>query len=258
LNKALRQLQGQLNGIQRGTAAWDAHIAKIRLLKSELAKVNATMATQQSKWTIFNNWLNNASTAIMGIAAAVTGLVMAGRKAVNAYAEMEEQMANTRKYTRMTEADVLELNEAFKNMDTRLAREQLNLLAQEGGRLGYNTIQSVKEYVEAASIINVALVDLGEGATQTIAKLSTIFGMEEMYGVKEAMLKIGSTVNHLSQNCTALSGELRPTFGRYRCNRQNDHPRNPCFWCHTRRSWSEGRNVGNCSATCHHEAFPIA
>lgn len=48
-----------------------------------------------------------------------------------------------------------------------------------------------------------ALVDLGEGATQTIAKLSNIFGMEQMYGVRDAMLKIGSTVNHLSQNCTA-------------------------------------------------------
>lgn len=203
LNKALRQLQQQLNGIQRGTAAWDAQVAKIKAVKAELQRVNATLATQKSMWSRFNNWLNNCQTAIMGVAAAVTGLVMAGRKAVNAYAEMEESLANTQKYTRMTRAEVDELNDAFKGMDTRLAREQLNLLAQEGGRLGYNTVASVKEYVEAASIINVALVDLGEGATQTIAKLSNIFGMEQMYGVRDAMLKIGSTVNHLSQNCTA-------------------------------------------------------
>nr|DAP03657.1 MAG TPA: tail tape measure protein [Caudoviricetes sp.] len=203
LNKALRTLQSQLNGIQRGTAAWDAQIAKIKLLKAEIAKVNAQLAVGQTRWQRFNNWLNNCQTAIMGVVAAITGLVMAGRKAVNTYAEMEETLANTQKYTRMTAAEVLELNEAFKGMDTRLAREQLNLLAQEGGRLGYNTVQSVKEYVEAASIINVALVDLGEGATQTIAKLSNIFGMEQMFGVKDAMLKMGSTVNHLSQNCTA-------------------------------------------------------
>ena len=203
LNKALRTLQSQLNGIQRGTAAWDAQIAKIKLLKAEIAKVNAQLAVGQTRWQRFNNWLNNCQTAFMGVVAAITGLVMAGRKAVNTYAEMEETLANTQKYTRMTAAEVLELNEAFKGMDTRLAREQLNLLAQEGGRLGYNTVQSVKEYVEAASIINVALVDLGEGATQTIAKLSNIFGMEQMFGVKDAMLKIGSTVNHLSQNCTA-------------------------------------------------------
>lgn len=203
LNKALKLLQQQLNGIQRGTAAWDAQVAKIQRVKAELQKVNATLATQKSLWTRMNTWLNNAQTAIMAFAAAVTGLVMAGRKAVQSYADMEEQMANTIKYTRMTAAEVEELNEIFKGMDTRLAREQLNLLAQEGGRLGYNTVASVKEYVEAASIINVALVDLGEGATQTIAKLSNIFGMEQMYGVRDAMLKIGSTVNHLSQNCTA-------------------------------------------------------
>ena len=203
LNKALKLLQQQLNGIQRGTAAWEAHVAKIQRVKAELQKVNATLATQKSLWSRMNTWLNNAQTAIMAFAAAVTGLVMAGRKAVQSYADMEEQMANTIKYTRMTAAEVEELNEIFKGMDTRLAREQLNLLAQEGGRLGYNTVASVKEYVEAASIINVALVDLGEGATQTIAKLSNIFGMEQMYGVREAMLKIGSTVNHLSQNCTA-------------------------------------------------------
>lgn len=203
LNKALKLLQQQLNGIQRGTAAWDAQVAKIRAVKAELQRVNATLATQKSLWSRMNTWLNNAQTAIMAFAAAITGLVMAGRKAVQSYADMEEQMANTIKYTRMTAAEVEELNEIFKGMDTRLAREQLNLLAQEGGRLGYNTVASVKEYVEAASIINVALVDLGEGATQTIAKLSNIFGMEQMYGVRDAMLKIGSTVNHLSQNCTA-------------------------------------------------------
>lgn len=203
LNKALRTLQSQLNGIQRGTPAWDAQITKIKALKAEIAKVNAQLSVGQTRWQRFNNWLNNCQTAILGVVAAVTGLVMAGRKAVNAYADMEEQMANTIKYTRMTAAEVEELNEIFKGMDTRLAREQLNLLAQEGGRLGYNTVQSVKEYVEAASIINVALVDLGAGATQTIAKLSNIFGMEQMYGVRDAMLKVGSTVNHLSQNCTA-------------------------------------------------------
>lgn len=203
LNKALKLLQQQLNGIQRGTAAWDAQIAKIRAVKAELQKVNATLATQKSLWSRMNTWFNNAQTAIMAVVAAVTGLIMAGRKAVQSYADMEETMANTVKYTRMTAAEVEELNEIFKGMDTRLAREQLNLLAQEGGRLGYNTVASVKEYVEAASIINVALVDLGEGATQTIAKLSNIFGMEQMYGVRDAMLKIGSTVNHLSQNCTA-------------------------------------------------------
>ena len=203
LNKALKTLQSELSGIQRGTAAWDAHVAKIKAVKAELQKVNSTLATQQSRWDRMNMWLNNAQTFIMGLAAAITGLVMAGRKAVNAFAQMEEQLANTRKYTGLTVEKVLELNKAFDKMDTRTPREKLNELAQEAGRLGKNTLESVQGYVEAADIINVALVDLGEGATQTIAKLTNIFGVEEMLGTKDAMLAVGSTVNVLSQNCTA-------------------------------------------------------
>lgn len=203
LNRALKQLQNQLKGMERGTAAWDAHVAKIKALKTELQKVNATMATQQSGWQRMNRWLNDCQTSIMGIVAAVTGIVMAGRKAVNAYAEMDEQLANTRKYTGMATENVNKLNEAFVNMDTRTPRAKLNELAQEAGRLGKNTLESVQGYVEAADIINIALVDLGEGATQTIAKLTNIFGVEQMLGTRDAMLAVGSTVNVLSQNCTA-------------------------------------------------------
>ena len=203
LNKTLKTLQQQLNGIQRGNAAWDAHVAKIKAVKAELQRINATLTTQKSLWDRFNIWLNNCQTAILGFAAAITGLVMAGRKAVNAFAEMDEALANTRKYTGLSADKVNELNEVFKKMDTRTPREELNALAQEAGRLGKNTLEDVQGYVEAADIINVALVDLGSGATQTIAKLTNIFGVEKMLGTKDAMLAVGSTVNVLSQNCTA-------------------------------------------------------
>ena len=203
LNRALRDLTKQLNGIERGSKAWDEQVAKIRLVRGELQRVNTTLATQQGSWGKLNTWINNCQTALFGAAASITGMVMAARNAVSAYADMEEALANTQKYTRMTRTEVEELNAIFKQMDTRLSVEQLHALAQEAGRLGYNTVDSVKQYVDAAAQINVALVDLGEGATQTIAKLTNIFGVEQLYGVREAMLKVGSTVNHLSQNCTA-------------------------------------------------------
>lgn len=208
LQRTLRTLNAQLNSIERGSAAWNEHINKIRRVKEELASVNRQLSVQQSRWEKLNNWLNNTQTALMGIAAAFAGLVMAGRKAVNTYAEMEEQLAGTRKYTGLSEESVLKLNEAFQNMDTRTSRQQLNELAQEAGRLGKNTLESVQGYVEAADIIHVALDDLGEGATQTIAKLTNIFGVDKMLGTKEAMLAVGSTVNELSQNCTASSSYL--------------------------------------------------
>lgn len=203
LQKTLTALTRQLEYVQRGSAAWDEHMEKIRRVKAEIAAVNAQMRTTENFWTRFNRTLNDWQMSIMGAIAALSGFVYAGRSAVKAFADMDEQLANTRKYTGMTEEKVSELNDAFRSMNTRTAREELNELAQEAGRLGKNTIESVKGYVEAADIIKVALVDLGDGATQTIAKLTTIFGVEKQLGTRDAMLAVGSAVNVLSQNCTA-------------------------------------------------------
>ena len=203
LQKALGTLTKQLNYIERGSVAWDKQTEKIRLLKDEIARVNAEMARSTSLIDRFNNAFQRWQTIGAGVIGAVTGLTLAGRKAVNNFAEMDEQLANTRKYTGMTVEQVQELNEAFKKMSTRTARDQLNLLAQEAGRLGKTSMEDVQGYVEAADIINVALVDLGQGATQVIAKLSNIFGVEEALGTRDAMLAVGSAVNVLSQNCTA-------------------------------------------------------
>ncbi len=203
LNKSLQTLNRQLQYMERGSEAWNKHVAKIKAVKAELAKVNVELRVSESTFQRINRIMNEWGTTIMGAAAALTGLVMAGRSAVSAYAEMDEELANTSKYTGMSRQKVDELNESFKKMDTRTSREQLNELAQEAGRLGKNTLEDVQGYVEAADIINVALVDLGAGATQTIAKLSNIFGVEKVLGTKDAMLSVGSAVNVLSQNCTA-------------------------------------------------------
>jgi len=203
LNRTLQTLNRQLQYMERGSEAWDMHVAKIRMVKAELLKVNTELKSTESLVQRINRTMNEWGTTIMGAAAAFTGLTMAGRSAVNAYAEMDEELANTSKYTGMSRKKVDDLNESFKKMDTRTSREQLNELAQEAGRLGKNTLEDVQGYVEAADIINVALVDLGDGATQTIAKLSNIFGVEKVMGTKDAMLSVGSAVNVLSQNCTA-------------------------------------------------------
>ena len=203
LQKALSTLTRQLEYMQRGTKEWDEQVAKIKLVKGEIAKVNSELARSQTFLERVNNAWEKVQVVATGALAAFTGLTMAGRKAVQTFADMDEQMANTCKYTGMTVEEVEKLNDRFKKMDTRTGRDALNELAQEAGRLGFNTMQDVQGYVEAADIINVALCDLGAGATQTIAKLSSIFRINEKMTTKEAMLSVGSAVNVLSQNCTA-------------------------------------------------------
>ena len=124
------------------------------------------------------------------------------------YADIDAEMASVRKFTGMTAEEVAKLNEEFKRMDTRTSREDLNKLAQEAGRLGKTSQEDVLGFVKAADQINVALDDLGEGATLTLSKLTNIFGDEEIYGTEQALLKVGSVINELSQNCTASAPYL--------------------------------------------------
>ena len=118
-----------------------------------LKSVNDEMRNTEGFWSRFNRKLNDWQTSIMAGIAALSGLVLAGRNAVKAFAEMEEELANTRKYTGMTEEKVTELNEAFKKMDTRTSREQLNELAQEAGRLGKNTLEDVSMWLLLTSVM---------------------------------------------------------------------------------------------------------
>lgn len=204
LRKSLKQLKGDLDNIERGSKAWDEHQRKIKAIKEELAKINnESKAVQGNLWDRFAKKMFDWGAALQTVMAGITGITMTARKAVQAFSEMDQEMANVRKYTGMTADEVERLNEEFKKMDTRSSREQLNQLAQEAGRLGMQSQDDVLGFVRAADKINVALDELGEGATLTLSKLTDIFGDRERLGVEKSLLAVGSVINELSQNCTA-------------------------------------------------------
>lgn len=208
LNRTLVQLKRNLNGLERGSEEWNRQCEAIKRVKAEIAKVNSQLRENESLWERMNRKLNDWQTALAGIAAAITGIIMAGRSAVNAFADMDQEMANVRKFTGMNASEVEQLNEDFQKIDTRTGREELNKLAQEAGRLGKTSQEDVLGFVKAADQINVALDDLGDGATLTLSKLTNIFGDEERLGTEKALLAVGSVINELSQNCTASAPYL--------------------------------------------------
>ncbi len=208
LQKTLQTLNKQLDYMERGSEAWNIQAQRIRLVKDEIARVNGELARSQTFLERLNSKWQEWQTAAMGGVAIITGAVMAGKKAVQMYAEMEQEMANVRKYTGMTAEQVEHLNEEFKKIDTRSPREELNRLAQEAGRLGKTSEEDVLGFVKAADQINVALDELGDGATLQLSKLTSIFGDEERLGTERSLLAVGSVINELSQNCTAGASYL--------------------------------------------------
>ena len=208
LRMVLRQLQNDLNHSERGSDAWKRHVEAIKRVKAEIKNVDAELREHEGMMSRINRKVNDWGMSIASAAAAFTGLVFTARQSVQAYADMEGEMANVRKFTGMTSSEVEKLNEAFKSMDTRTSREDLNKLAQEAGRLGLQSQDDVLGFVKAADQINVALDDLGEGATQTLSKLTDIFGDRERLGVEQSLLSVGSVINELSQNSTASAPYL--------------------------------------------------
>ncbi len=217
LNRTLKELKRSLNGIERGTDEWNKQCESIKRVKAEIANVNEELReTEKENVGLvdrINGFVDKWGNIIAGVAAVGTGLVLAGRKAVNAFAEMDAEMANVRKFTGLADDEVKELNEDFKKMDTRTSREDLNKLAEEAGRLGKSSKEDVLGFVKAADQINVALDELGDGATLTLSKLTNIFGDEARLGTERSLLAVGSVINDLSQNCTASAGYLAE-FGK--------------------------------------------
>ena len=208
LNRVLVQLKRNLNGLERGSEEWNKKCQAIKRVKAEIASINSQLRENESLWERMNRKLNDWQTALAGIAAAITGIILAGRSAVSAFADMDQEMANVRKFTGMNASEVEDLNEEFQKIDTRTGREELNKLAQEAGRLGKTSQEDVLGFVKAADQINVALDDLGDGATLTLSKLTNIFGDEQRLGTENALLAVGSVINELSQNCTASAPYL--------------------------------------------------
>lgn len=208
LQRVYSQLRRELENIQRGTKKWDEQCEAIKRVKAEIDKVNAAqregLTTGQKIDKIFNDW----SGSILAAAAALATFIMAGRQAVSDFAELDQEMANVMKFTSMSREQVEALNAEMAKMDTRTSILKLNEYAEDAGKLGMKTIEDIMGYVRGADQINVALSDIGDGATLVLSKLSSIFGIKDEYGTEQALLKIGSTITELSQNCTASSAYL--------------------------------------------------
>lgn len=207
LRKTIRSINKELDSgrVKRGSEEWNHYTQTLQRINAELrkikeeasaAKVSFTdqIAHTVDKWWAFYTIVTDVSDRIYSFASSK----------VQSFAQMDEAMSQVTKYTGMARDEVKSLNEEFKNMDTRTARERLNALAGDAGRLGIQAKDQVLEFVDAADKINVALgEDLGEDAVKNIGKLAMMFGEDKTKGMRAAMLATGSAVNEVAQNCSA-------------------------------------------------------
>lgn len=219
LKRIMEQLNRELNSgaIERGTKEWDDYCDKLKQVKAELKKIADEQKVVTDSGLSMKDMLDiggNLSMIAASVLQVKDSVAEFMRDNVNSYIELDAEMANVQKYTSLTREQIELLNRELDKLDTRTSKIKLNQLVEEGGRGGLRSIEELVQYAKAADIINVALDELGEGATETIFKLSTIFGDKDKLGVEGSMMAVGSVVNDLSQNMVAQAPYITEYINR--------------------------------------------
>lgn len=163
----------------------------------------------------FNKYFGIVSTFL----ASFTGLMIGFKRISEETAKMDDAYSDVMKTTGMTRDEVLALNEVFKKMDTRTAREELNKLAKEAGKLNLTSAQDVLDFTEGGNQIRVALgEDLGADAILLIGKMVDVYknatDQLKSGGLKEQLLMVGSAINELGAKSSASEQYLVDFAGR--------------------------------------------
>ena len=226
LNSAAKQLRSEINKLTPGTQEFITKSKQLQEVNTRITQLKGSfkgLVAEEKAATItlkgLSEGFNRYFAMITAGIAAITGVSMALKKCATDAASMDDAYATVMKTTGLTHEEVEKLNEAFKKMDTRTAREELNKMAYEAGKLGYTGVENIRQFVEAADVINVALGDvLGEGATLEIAKLAQVFSKStealDNLDLKGRMLAVGSAVNQLGKDSTASESYMVEFLGR--------------------------------------------
>ena len=168
LTAKIKQLENEQKKLPIGTQEYINKSMELKELRAILHEQKVAVNDLGDHWLTMGEKVANASNMIMGVQSIFQMIDLGVGKLKDLAkdaAALDDVYADVMKTTGLTHEQVEKLNEAFKKMDTRTSREQLNQLAYEAGKLGINSAEAVEQFVSASDKINIALGDvLGEGA----------------------------------------------------------------------------------------------
>ena len=207
LGQRAKDLTAVLNNLNPKSEEFNEYKRELDAVKNRMKELKSVASETKTSLTAFTQNISYAATGLANLLALKDRVISWADQYVQSFAKMDDAMTDVMKYTGQTKAEVEHMNESFKVMTTRTAREELNALAGAAGRLGITAEKDIVGFVDAADKINVALGDdLGEGAIDQIGKLTMVFGEDKTKGLNGAMLATGSAINVLGANSSANTG----------------------------------------------------
>ena len=205
-----KAIQKELQNEVRGTDSYNAKLKQLNAVQKEISLSQKEMNSQYGKSGSFLSRAADRFNKYFGIItsgiASITGLAFSIKKLTADAAAMEDVYADVMKTTGMTRDEVGQMNEEFKKIDTRTGREELNKIAEVGGRLGIAK-DDIFEFTKAVDVANVALGDSFAGGAEEISdklgKIQKLFKDTKDMELDKAFMSIGSSINELGANGAA-------------------------------------------------------
>lgn len=207
----------QLKAAQQGTAVYDALEQEARELESQLKRtrdqmddMNGTMKKSKSGASLLQGVFTGLSTVLaeFGLTSAIDVI----KKVISLNVEMDKSLARVAKTTQLTKEEARQLNREFRTLDTGTVEDELRQMAVVAGKLGIEGVDNILAFVQATDRVKVALGDeLGQDTEATLERLTkivNIFGLGQDYPFAEAIERVGSAVNYLSDAGAASASGL--------------------------------------------------
>ena len=161
----MNKLVNEQNRMVIGSDEYIAHAKRIRELREVLKEHSQNIGSAASAWTEAYNKLLQFGTGIGGmmqIFQTLDSVTDTFKQVATDLAAMDDIYSDVIKTTGLTREQVEELNDSFKQMDTRTPREQLNNLAYIAGKLGISSKEMVQQFVEPAEFAKVAGMEVSK------------------------------------------------------------------------------------------------
>jgi len=198
------------NGLIPGTKEYNAAVKQLQGLNSQIQAHTNKINNVGGAWDTVKKGMLGVIPSIVAFAG-VDALFSGASNMLKHNADLSDSFGDVRKTTGMTNDEVNDLNNSFKNFNTRTPRKELLDLSIVAGKLGIKGVADVSKFVKAADMINVALgEDLGDIDTvvRNLGALNNLFNLDKLYGTADAMLKVGSAINSVGAAGTARESAL--------------------------------------------------
>lgn len=200
LQQRANQLKIILNNMPPNHVKYKEFKAELDAIGARLGELKGKAAQAKISLGSIADGFNRYFAMVGTIAAVVTGAAISIKKFIDSSAELTDMLADIRKTTGMTSAEVAELNKNLTKISTRTATKELREMAIVAGQLGVNK-EDVLGFVQSVDKLNVALSDEFEGGArevaETVGKLRNVLGDIKTSNISQDLLHIGNALNEL-------------------------------------------------------------